>query len=154
MSMGVFRVKCGHKATYLCKEPRYGFCRMVAEWLRQQWHDLASSPGSGDEARLSLSFNWMLLAPTTQLLLHKQELGITTLLQYKSQCPEVLFAWNQNCCGPSGFEQSILVYRVESHHCCRMTTIAFIDQQSRHSLVRPSTASQCLYFATRSVGVS
>ena len=56
-------------------------------------------PGSGDEARLSLNFNWMqnsLLAPTTQLLiavLHKQELGITTLLQYKSQCSEdVLFA--------------------------------------------------------------
>ena len=47
MAMELFRVKCGHKAT------------LVAERLRQQWHDLASSPGSGDEARLSLSFNWM-----------------------------------------------------------------------------------------------
>ena len=43
------------------------FCRTVAERLRQQWHDLASSPGPWDEARLSLSFNWMqtsLLAPS------------------------------------------------------------------------------------------
>ena len=42
------------------------FCRTEAERLRQQWHDLASSPGPWDEARLSLSFNWMqtsLLAP-------------------------------------------------------------------------------------------
>ena len=35
------------------------FCRTVAERLRQQWHDLASSPWPWDEARLSLSFNWM-----------------------------------------------------------------------------------------------
>ena len=43
------------------------FCHTVAERLRQQWHDLASSPGPWDEARLSLSFNWMqtsLLAPS------------------------------------------------------------------------------------------
>ena len=49
----------------------YTFCRTVAERFRQQWHDLALShglgtrfvastwckPGSGDETRLSLSFN-------------------------------------------------------------------------------------------------
>ena len=92
--VGFLRVKCSSVATKLhaCVKStipaRYSFRRIVAERLRQQWHDLASSPGSRDEARLSQSFNWMqnsLLAPTTQLLiavLHKQELGITTLLHW------------------------------------------------------------------------
>ena len=97
------------------------FCRTVAE------HDLVSSPGSGDEARLSLSLNWMqtsLPAPTAQLLiavLHtEQELGITTLLQYKCQCSEDVCLLeikivaakkeiNQHSLCSSGFEQSILV---------------------------------------------
>ena len=70
MAMGFFLEECGHKATCLCKEHHtslLSFCRTVAERLRQQWHDLASSPGPWDEARLSLSFNWMqtsLLAPS------------------------------------------------------------------------------------------
>ena len=86
-----------------------------------------------------------LLAPTTQLLIavfiHKQELGITTLLQYKSRCSEdVLFAGDKSALASALaiiYALQVLSkaeYRVESHHCgpgvslCIIITIAFIDQ--------------------------
>ena len=49
MAMGFFREECGHKAKlHACVLKSTipaccSFCRTVAERLRQQWHDLASS---------------------------------------------------------------------------------------------------------------
>ena len=71
MAMGFFFVRSVATKLHACAKSTIpaccSFCRTVAERLRQQWHDLASSPGPWDEARLSLRFIWMqtsLLAPS------------------------------------------------------------------------------------------